>query len=306
MAGFTDPTAGISERFVEVPLESGSTVGVLSLPLEARRTTGWLISHSFGPEQPNLSALDVAIARRLASRGAPVLRFHGQGYGDSEHVSFTPTIESHVQDTVDASRALRDLTGLHSIGLIGTKFGGSCALLAGLKVAADHLVLIAPAVRGARFLRELVRAGAIIELTESAQPGDAPDAWSVLKGGGTISIRGSVITGEHYRSFDGLDLRSAHGFTGSALLVQVSTGTQPRRDLVELKRHLEGDGARVTTSIVTDRSAPLFGERHFRPAAGDLLGDIASELHPKITQAVADWCAGPPSPGPEQEGRSDR
>ena len=72
-------------------------------------------------------------------------------------------------------------TGVRSIGLVGTRFGASCALLAAPGVAADRLVLIAPAVRGVHFLRELVRAGAVIELTGSAGPDDTPDAWSALK-----------------------------------------------------------------------------------------------------------------------------
>ncbi len=298
MGTFTDPGLGISERFVDVTLESGSTLGVLSLPLGAPGTTGWVITHSFGPEQPNLNAVDVAIARRLAALGSPVLRFHCQGYGDSEHETFTPSIRSHVQDTVDATQALRDLTGVRSIGLIGAKFGGSSAVLAGIQASADHLALIAPAVRGGRFLRELVRAGAIIELT-GPQPGDTPEAWSVLQAGGSISIRGSIITGDHYRSFQDLDLRTTRGFAGSALLVQVSTGIQLRRDVAELAERLEGDGARVTTTIVSDPSAPLFGERHFRHAEGDLLADVGAELHRKIALVVADWCTDAGASEPE-------
>ncbi len=305
MSSFTDDPNGIIERFVNVPLESGSTVGVLSLPVAAHGTTGWVLTHSFGPEQPNLNALDVAIARRIASLGSPVLRFHCQGYGDSQHATFTPSIESHIDDTVDATRALRTITDVRCVGLIGTKFGGSCALLAGSRVSADHVVMIAPIVRGRRFIRELVRAGAIIELTKTAD-GDAPDAWSVLKGGGSISVRGSVITGDHYRSFDELDLRQVPSFASSMLLVQVSAGTELRRDVAELSDHLESGGATVTTSIVSDRAAALLGERHFRPTVGDLLGDVAAELHPKIAELVAHWCATAPSDGSGQEGRSDR
>jgi hypothetical protein len=47
----------------------------------------------------------------------------------------------------------------------------------------------------------------------------------------------------------------------------------------------------VTTTIVSDKSAPLFGERHFRHAEGDLLADVGAELHRKIAHVVADWCA---------------
>jgi len=305
MASFTDPVMGISERFVDVPLRSGSTIGVLSLPVGARAATGWLMSHSFGPEQGNLTALDVAIARRLASRGSPVLRFQCQGYGDSEHATFVPTIDSHVQDTVDAAEALRELAGVRSIGLVGTRFGASCALLAAPEVAADHVALIAPAVRGVHFLRELVRSRAVIELSGSAGPGDTPDAWSALKDGGSISVRGSLITGDHYRAFDALDLRTTRGFTGSALVMQVSTGTEPRRGVSELSDRLESQGVTVTRAVVTDPSAAFLGERHFRPAERDLLGNIAADLHEKISTAVVDWCADAPA-ATEPEGSARR
>jgi hypothetical protein len=295
MATFTDPEMGISERFVDVPLESGATIGVLSRPTRAQNTTGWVITHSFGPEHPNLSALDVAIARRIASGGSPVLRFHCQGYGDSEHDRFTPSIGSHVQDTVDATRTLSALAEITSVGIIGAKFGAASALLAGPKARADRVALIAPIVRGNRFLRELVRAGAIIELTKAGDDGSS-DAWSVLKQGGSISVRGSVISGDHYRSFDTLDLRTAPPFAGSALVLQVATGTQPRRDIAELSERLTLQGTNVTAAMVTDRSAALLGERHFRPVGGDLLGDVASELHAKITDVVVDWCAHVPQP----------
>ena len=61
----------------------------------------------------------------------PVLWFQCQGYGDSEHERFTPSIGSHVQDTIDATHTLRTLVDVASIGIIGAKFGGSSALLAG-------------------------------------------------------------------------------------------------------------------------------------------------------------------------------
>ena len=296
MATIEDPVGGISERFVEVSLRSGSTLGVLTVPTRAPAATGWVVSHSFGPEHLNLSALDVALARRLASRGAPTLRFHCQGYGDSERTNFAPSIQSHVEDTIDAIQALRALTGARSVGLVGTSFGASCALLAGQQVPADHLVLIQPAVQGVRFLRGLVRARAIIDLTESSGPDDTPEAWSSLKTGGSISVRGSVITGEDYRAFAEMDLRTTRGFAGTALVVQVSAGNEPRRDLSELSDRLESEGAQVTRTTITDRSAALLGERHFRPVDSDLLGDIASDLHRKITDVVTDWSTEPGSP----------
>jgi hypothetical protein len=110
-----------------------------------------------------------------------------------------------------------------------------------------------------------------------------------LKAGGTVNIRGTAIGGDVYRSFRGLDVASAKGFAGAALLVQVSAGMEPRRDLTDLSDRLERGGAAVTRAVVSDRSAAILGERHFRPSDDEHLSDVAVELHRKIADVVADW-----------------
>lgn len=297
MAEMTDPVQGISERFVEVPLRSGSTVGVLSIPTASPGPRGWVVSHSYGPEQANTSALDAAIARRLASQGAPVLRFHSQGYGDSEQTDFRPSVESHVRDTIDATHVLGTLTGVSSVGLLGVNFGATCALLAAPEASVDRIALIAPAVQGTRFLHKFVRTRSIIEVSESAWSPDAPNPWSVLKAGGTVNIRGFILGPDEFRSFEGVDLRTARAFAGSALVVQISAGTEPRRDLSELVDRLESDGASVTRTTITDPFAALLGERPFRRDGGEFLDDVHPELRGKVANLVAAWCTGSPALG---------
>ena len=289
MAEMTDTVQGISERFVEVPLRSGSTVGVLSVPAASPAQRGWVVSHSYGPEQANTSALDAAVARRLASQGALVLRFHCQGYGDSERDDFRPSVESHIQDTIDATQVLRTLTGLSSVGLVGVNFGATCALLAAPEAAADRLALISPAVQGSRFLHKFVRTRSIVEISEKAWSPDAPNPWSVLKAGGTVNIRGFVLGADEFRSFEGVDLITAPAFSGSVLVVQISAGTDPRRDLSALVDHLESEGASVSRATITDPFAALLGERPFRRDGSERLADVHPELREKIADLVAAW-----------------
>jgi pimeloyl-ACP methyl ester carboxylesterase len=293
LSSFTEPAFGISERFVDVELRSGSTVGVLARPSGDPAPIGWLICHSFGPEQANLYAVEVAVARRLARRGFPVLRFHCQGYGDSARTDFTPSVESHVQDTMDAVEVLRALTGARTVGLVGARFGAAVAAMVAPGTGADLLVLLAPVVRGKRYLRQLIRARAIIELAEDGTPDAGPeDPWAALQAGGSVSVRGSMITADDYRAFDRIDLREIDDVAGAALVVQVSTSEEPSRDVTELVDHLRSAGVAVSTRIATDRFASLFGERHFRPADDDVLADMAADLNENIAGMVADWCAG--------------
>jgi pimeloyl-ACP methyl ester carboxylesterase len=297
LATFTDPTLGITERFFDLPLRSGGTLGVLSRSIEERPgRVAWLMCHSFGPEQANLSSADVSIARRVAASGDPVLRFHCQGYGDSERSDFVPTIDSHVEDTVDAARLLRDITDIGSIGLIGTKVGGAIALLAAAQLDVEYLALVAPVVRGRRFMRELVRARTIIELTGSADQVGAEDPWAILNNGGSVRVRGSLITPENFRAFDSLDLGRAGWFHGAALLVQVSAGSELRADIRTLSEALRGAGSSVTTSTVTDHTAAMFGERNFRPAGdgSNMLVDITASLSKEVSRSVATWAGSGP------------
>ncbi len=80
---FSNHRLGVAERFVDLELSSGRTVGVLSTPLDGAREVGWVICHGFGTEQVDLQATDAAVARGVAAAGYPVLRFHSLGYGDS-------------------------------------------------------------------------------------------------------------------------------------------------------------------------------------------------------------------------------
>jgi len=304
MGEITDPVGGISERFVEVPLRSGSTVGVLSIPAGSPGHRGWVVSHSYGPEQPNLGSFDAALARRLASQGAPVLRFHCQGYGDSEHTDFTPSVESHVRDTIDAVEAFRTLSGVRSVGLVGVNFGATCALLAASEASVDQLALISPAVQGSRFLHKFVRTRSIIEVSESTWSPDAPNPWSVLKAGGTVNIRGFVLGEDEFRSFEAVDLRTVDTFSGSALVVQISVGSEPRREITELVDHLESSGVSVTRATITDQFAALLGDRPYRRDGGQFLEDVHPELRGKVAELVADWGTGSPAPRAVMEERT--
>ena len=103
---FEDPAAGYSEEFIQPRLGLGNTVAVLSTPLGPSASLGWVICHSFALEHVYLQPMETALARRLAATGFAVLRFHAQGYGDSELDSDQVTLHSHVEDTLDAASVL--------------------------------------------------------------------------------------------------------------------------------------------------------------------------------------------------------
>lgn len=295
LRSYRDDELGIEERFETIQLRSGWTVGVSSAPTGERRPIGWLICHSFGAEHWHLNATDVAIARALSAIGFPVLRFHSQGYGDSERTDLLPTVSTHVQDATDAAAHLRSLAGVDEIGLIGSRFGGAVATLAAESAGASFLALVDPVINGRRYLRNLLRTRAIVELTsghaESEREPDEPpeDASEVLRRGGVVNVRGVVITPDVHEEIAGLDLLAIDERVGRVLVVQVSRGPNPASGLTRLVEHLTANGGDVTSAIVSGPLAALFGDGHFRPTDGDELGDALSGMNGEIAAAVAGW-----------------
>src|SRR3989442_15031247 len=118
---YEDRQAGISEEFLQPVLGGERTVAVLSRPLGQSSSVGWVVCHSFGMEQIHLGRLDVLAARALAAAGFPVLRFHGQGYGDSEKGADAIGLSSHLAENADAVRLLQEEEGVGGVGALGAR-----------------------------------------------------------------------------------------------------------------------------------------------------------------------------------------
>src|SRR5439155_562777 len=135
----------------------GRTVAVLSRPLGQSSSVGWVVCHSFGMEQIHLGRLDVLAARALAAAGFPVLRFHGQGYGDSEKGADAIGLSSHLAENADAVRLLQEQEGVERVGVLGARFGGMVAALVADRLDLPLMALWDPSVRGNLYIRDLLR-----------------------------------------------------------------------------------------------------------------------------------------------------
>src|SRR5207302_100678 len=96
------------------------------------------------------------LARSLSALGFRVLRFHCQGYGDSELLDEKVTLSTHLRDTLDAVGLLREL-GDGTIGLAGARFGGAVAAVAADRIGAVGLMLWEPVVAGKAYADSLIR-----------------------------------------------------------------------------------------------------------------------------------------------------
>lgn len=166
--------------------------------------TGFVLSHPFAEEKLWSHRVFVSLARALAARGHPVLRFDYTGAGDSSGGSGETSLETHVADLSAAVESLAERTpGLERIGIIGLRLGATIGALVAERAAAGTgptiiqgapLVLWDPVLDGASYLQEVLRANLSAQLATHGRVIETREAMSLrILGGGVVNVDGYEI-----------------------------------------------------------------------------------------------------------------
>jgi pimeloyl-ACP methyl ester carboxylesterase len=286
------PGLGIRERFLQPTVGDGRTVAVLATPLGDPLPHGWLLCHSFGMEEFYMQAVEVAAARRLAAAGFRVLRFHAQGYGDSDGPTEEASLGSQVRDAVDALAELRAAVGTGTVGLLGGRVGGAVAAVAGDRGDADALVLWDPMVDGAAYAQSLLRMSVVSELAQRGRSGGvARDPAEALAADGVLDVQGFPLGEPAFRELSSFDLcRELRTFSGVATVAQLSRSSTPRRPLRRLVDRLEELGANASLDVLAHPEAPLFGQQRFRISPDGVKRDTQAGLSDAMLAWTVQHC----------------
>jgi alpha/beta superfamily hydrolase len=284
---YESPETGISEEFLQPILGSGRTVAVLSRPIGDAHRVGWVISHSFAMEQIHLSRLDTQLARALSASGFPVLRFHGQGYGDSiggmEGISMT----SHLADASDAVDLMMEQDGVETVGVMGSRFGGTIAALTADRKRLPFMAAWEPIINGKLYVRDFFRSRVFSEIVLQAGKGSSTDVDQLrreLESTGRVDVKGFELTRTAHDEISALDLvRDMQNFAGSGLLVGISRSGTPSSAVTKLAGRLEQLGADISLDGIAEPNAAQFGQFHFRAVDGGR-GKIDTQI--ELTAAI--------------------
>lgn len=110
--------------------------GVIHYPIDtSKKCPAVLMCHGLGGHKVGKYRLYVDLAETLASMGIIALRFDVRGSGDSEGIFSNMTIDSQVDDALQALEFLKNdpLVDVDRIGIFGRSFGGIISLLAALR-----------------------------------------------------------------------------------------------------------------------------------------------------------------------------
>jgi len=201
---------------------------------------GVVLCYPIGQEYIRVHRAYLQLARRLAQRGFPVLRFDYYGCGDSTGDCDQGTPKQWIADISTAVDELRG-SGVEQTALIGMRFGVMLALACGAErgdVAA--LVCWEPVVRGSEYLKELGRLHDAWLAGSFAKP-KARHAPGVVR-----EVLGFPLTESMETEYDNCDLRILAGKPAERVLIIDGGDTVGSDDLTEYLKTMEVDVSRIS------------------------------------------------------------
>ena len=286
LRSFEDPRSGIAERLLTPRIGGASSVAVLSTPLAGKPTMGWLICSSYGAEQQYLMRPEVRIARTLAAKGFAVLRYHGQGYGDSERGAEHISPASHRADALDAAGILRSETVVEHVGLLGIRFGATTALMVAADSDSQAVVAVEPVLRGRTYVRSVLARSHALRFGGNAASNGAKTT-GIPGAGDVLDVEGDPVSRASLRDLEAMDaLGPAERFMGASVILGVGRTAEPSEGLRTLADALGGRAGRAKLDVVAHPAALWLAvpSRRGQDSRGK------AELWDLVIERVETWC----------------
>jgi pimeloyl-ACP methyl ester carboxylesterase len=190
-------------------------------------------------------------SRHLADAGYTSFRFDAAGFGDSDGEFVDATVNSQVQDVIDALEWLRDAAGCKRFVLIGARLGAAIAALTAIETpAVEGLVLVSPVVSGEAYWKELLRFSRFGRMTLGQKLIRKSDLVKQLEDDGAAEIDGELFGHGFVEELRAIDLLShQQAFEGSCLLSELKSGGSSRERYEAFADSLNQRGATVSASF---------------------------------------------------------
>lgn len=203
---------------------SGNQLFAYQHLVEDPSSVGVVFCHPFGEEKTRSYRSLVNFGRFLAEKGIPSLRFDMKGAGDSDGEFLELTVESQVEDTMDAISSLVERTGVKKIVLIGLRLGATIASLTAEKdPRVSHLVLLSPILKGANYWREILRMKQFASIWLKQPAKKFGELMQTLEQNGNIEIEAQMLSHDFVKQLQSINLLEQDlNFSGDVLITGVS------------------------------------------------------------------------------------
>jgi pimeloyl-ACP methyl ester carboxylesterase len=287
----------VEDRVFTMAAGDGRCLALLHRPVRTGvADLGFVVCHSYGEEFQNLRRLERSVARAIAARGFPVLRFDRRGYGDSTGSLAGITLEGEVDDTRAAAARLTEETAVVRVGLIGARFGALVAGLLAREGGVDKLLLMNPALQGQRYVNDLIKQMRIAQLTPGAP---APtkrfrEHLQELSTEGMLNVIGYPLYEHLYHAVSAVDLTEDIGsFSGDALVIHASKGSAVPRPYDDYRVRVEAAGGACTIVRVAEPPGVTFGQAPYMATTDPVSREyLYGPMAEQMSGVAARWVAG--------------
>jgi len=202
---------------------------------------GLLFCDPFAEEKKCAHRVMVETARAFCAADLTCVRFDYRGTGDSPGDFADATPEQWVEDILATVVFARQELGVPTLGLVGLRLGAALALQAAeITNDVDFLVLWEPVINGKQYLAQNLRRSLIKAMLTDEEQFDAGSVRQAHEED-VFDFDGYPISGEMRRQIESLDLlATAPGFSGPALVVNITAKDHPGEPYLELGEALGG------------------------------------------------------------------
>jgi alpha/beta superfamily hydrolase len=275
---------GVTER-IELRGSDGQRMfTVLHIPATPPRAAVLICSPLHGEFMRNYRR-EVLLARRLASLGFTVERFHYRYSGNSDGDDVDLTYESMTEDAVDCIEHLKAETGSSDLFVVGTRWGGLIAASGAARCPGAGAVLWAPLVDAAGFFKEAFRSRLVAEHKDAAaRPVSRDELEARLRDGQSVEGAAHSLEARLFQTSAGRSLEGELGTTQrSVLLMPIGSTATLRPDLAALADRWRDGGLEVEARVVRgEESWWLINDRWHnestRPMTRELIKHTAAWL----------------------------
>jgi len=184
---------------------------------------GLVICQPFGYESICAHRSVRIFAEAAAEMGVPTLRFDYLGTGDSAEIDPTADqLDAWTSDIVAAVGELQRRTGVQRVCLMGFRIGALLAALAAERCnAVDGLILVAPVIRGKRYVRELrtTRLAAALGSNTGVAPSKTLSDQTKNPRSGSLEVAGFSLSEPTVAALAQLDLMDLAAVSVSEVLI---------------------------------------------------------------------------------------
>ena len=230
-----DLMTGFRERchFFNEGDENRYIYGCTYLP-DHHQSTGIVLVPPIGRERLRCYHESANMARELASRGYPVLRFDYRGEGESSGEFSEATITSRLEDIATMTGELKRRAGVEQISLVGFRMGGLLAAMAAGDLGIQRLILCDPVCNPKKFAKGMLRSNIVLQ---SQYFGEVfkkePELRKELLKGETVSVYGFHMGQSFLEELEQADPEPhLSDFQGKAAIIYMSTRkSAPKKDV---------------------------------------------------------------------------